>query len=115
MGDGWAVFLDEWFSKNMPSHRYIDASKYEIVQERVTPPRQPADIISVNSLLEDTLRQVAPSRTWAREILKPETAKQIIIEDSKMPVEAPNFDADAIAAPFEVKVAKKRGRPRKAK
>lgn len=65
-GDDWAVWLHAWFEGNMPLHRYMDASKFDLVLGRLAPPPEPPSLHSVTALAAQALEEIAPVRSWAR-------------------------------------------------
>jgi hypothetical protein len=91
-GDDWAVWLHAWFEENMPLHRYMDATKFDLVLGRLNPPPEPPSLHSVTSLAAQALEEIAPVRSWAKreetEHLPRMTAKAISEAISEFPAES---------------------------
>jgi len=123
-GDDWAVWLQAWFEQNMPLHRYIDATKFDLVLGRIPAPAEPASIHSVTSLAAQALEEIAPVRSWAKreetEHLPRMTAKAVSEAISEFPAETDMEVAIEKTEPLKAKetteiVKNARGRPKGSK
>jgi len=112
------------FEQNMPLHRYIDATKFDLVLGRIPAPAEPASIHSVTSLAAQALEEIAPVRSWAKreetEHLPRMTAKAVSEAISEFPAETDMEVAIEKTEPLKAKetteiVKNARGRPKGSK
>lgn len=108
-GQEWAAWMHEWFQKNLPPHRYLDAGKFGLVAGRLPPIPEPESIFSVAAFANQTMQEVG---------MVVDDAPRWSVNAVSLPNKAlsdPGTIEDTPGKQVPVKTQKKRGRPPKAK
>jgi hypothetical protein len=111
-GTDWAVWLHEWLTINMPAHRYLDATKFDLVTGRIAAPPEPPSIFSIAGFADRALEEIAPARPWARQHVTEIDAKPVTLAKAGLSEKIDDEVAIEEQKPVKATETPKKGRGR---
>lgn len=103
-GQEWSFWLNEWFGRNLPPHRYHDGTNLGLVLDRLMPIAEPESIFSVNAFANQTREEVGMVPRYAP--ISPADAVSLPLDEIRDDTPAPDTPKEN----KPVKTQKKRGR-----